>query len=104
MFAVIKTGGKQYVVSPDTTLRIEKITPDKNGEVVFNEVLLMVDGDKVEIGNPIIKGAEVRAKVVKEGRARKIIILKYKAKKRYKKKMGHRQPYTEVLINSVKRN
>lgn len=102
MFAVIKTGGKQYVVSPEKKLKIEKITPNDKGEIVFDEVLLIVDGDKVEIGNPIIRGAQIKAKVMGEGRARKIIILKYKPKKRYKKKMGHRQPYTEVLIESIK--
>lgn len=107
MFAVIRTGGKQYVVSPETKLKIEKVSPDSStgsgqaGKVVFDEVLLFADGEKVEVGKPTIKDAEVVGKVVGEGRRKKIIILKYKPKKRYKKKMGHRQFYSEVEITSI---
>lgn len=101
MFAVIKTGGKQYLVSPDKKLKVEKITPDEKGRVLFDKVLLVVDGEKVKVGHPYIEGATVAGRVSKEGRAKKIIVFKYKAKKRYKKKAGHRQPYTEVLIETI---
>jgi large subunit ribosomal protein L21 len=103
MFAVIKTGGKQYIVSPDSKLKIEKVTPNEKGEVIFDEVLLMVDDDNtITMGNPTIKGAQIVGKLEKEGRDRKIIVFKYKAKKRYKKKAGHRQHYSEVLIKGIK--
>lgn len=101
MFAVVKTGGKQYVVSPNSRLKIEKITPNDKGEVIFDKVMLVVDGDKVEIGRPYIEGATVTAKVEKEGRARKVIVFKYRPKKRYKKKRGHRQPFTQVHISTI---
>jgi len=102
VFAVIKTGGKQYIVSPGKKLRLEKTKSDEKGAVVFDKVLMVAD-DKggIEIGRPYIEGATVSAKVEKEGKAKKIIILKYKAKKRHKKKMGHRQPFTEVSIEKI---
>ncbi len=112
MFAVIETGGKQYVVTPDKKLKIEKITLDdpatgsgqeKKG-VVFDKVLLYSDGKETKIGKPYLKNVKVEAEVVNEGKKDKIIIFKYKPKKRYKKKRGHRQPYTEVLIKSIESN
>lgn len=101
MFAIIKSGGKQYVVTPGMNLRLEKIETPEKGIVSFDDVLLVADGDNVEIGTPKVKGAKIEAKVVKQGRARKIIILHYRAKKRRKKKAGHRQPFTEVKIISI---
>ena len=101
-FAIIKTGGKQYKVSEGQRLKIEKLPAPAASEVIFDDVLLAVDGDDIGIGQPKIDGARVTAKVVKQGRARKIIILKYRPKKRYKKKMGHRQPYTEVEVTEIK--
>lgn len=102
MLAVIKTGGKQYLVSPEKKLKIEKIVPNEKGEVTFDKVLLVADGEKVKVGKPYIEGATVVGRVAKEGRTKKIIVFKYKAKKRYKKKAGHRQHYTEVLISEIK--
>lgn len=102
MFAVIKTGGKQYLVSPGDKIKIEKIDASEEKEVVFDEVLLIADNkEEIKIGAPFIKGAKVKAKVLAQNKAKKIIIFKYKPKKRYKKKMGHRQPYTEVEIMSI---
>ena len=102
MFAVIKTGGKQYLVSTGEKIKIEKIDTEEGKEVVFDEVLLLGKDEKdVKIGNPFVKGARVKAKVLKQDRAKKIIIFKYKPKKRYKKKQGHRQPYTEVEILKI---
>ena len=101
MFAVIRTGGKQYLVSPGDKIKVEKLNVEKK-EVVFDEVLLVVSGKKtVKIGDPLVKGAKVKAKVIKQDRAKKIIVFKYKPKKRYQKKKGHRQPYTEVEILKI---
>ena len=110
MFAVIKTGGKQYLVSPKDKIKIEKISAkggpasgwEEGKEVVFDEVLLLGNDEKdIKIGDPLVKGAKVNAKVIKQDKAKKIIIFKYKPKKRYKKKAGHRQPYTEVEILKI---
>jgi len=102
MFAVIKTGGKQYLVSPGDKIKIEKLDVEEKKEIVFDEVLLVVkDKKNVKIGDPLVKGAKVKAKVIKQDKAKKIIIFKYKAKKRYQKKKGHRQPYTEVEILKI---
>lgn len=95
--AVIKTGGKQYLVSPGQKIKIEKI--DQEGsEIVFDEVLLLEKDGQIEVGSPLVKGAKVIGKILKQDRAKKVIIFKYKAKKRYKVKKGHRQPFTEVEI------
>lgn len=100
-FAVIKTGGKQYKVAEGDVLMIEKI--DVTGDsVVFDEVLLITDGDKVTLGKPIIKGATVGAKVlVAEGKDKKKMVFKYKSKTRHRKKKGHRQPFTKVQITKI---
>ena len=101
MFAVIKTGGKQYLVSPGQKIKIEKLPQKEGEEVVFDKVLLLEKGKKLEIGRPYVKGAKVISKVIKQGKAKKVIVFKYKPKKRYKKKKGHRQPYTEVEILKI---
>lgn len=100
-FAVIKTGGKQYIVRPGQKLKIEKLDAKEGGKVSFDEVLLVVDGDKVEIGMPHLKGARVEAEVAEQGRDRKKIIFKYHSKSRYRKFKGHRQPFTEVEIKEI---
>lgn len=105
-FAVIQTGGKQYLVKPGDALKIEKIkATEKDGSVVFDKVLLIVDGpaspqggENIKIGKPFIEGAKIIAKIVEEGREKKITVLHYKPKTRYHKKAGHRQPYTKVKI------
>ena len=111
MLAVIKTGGKQYLVSPGQKIKIEKIDPQhqkigvgaskKEDEVIFDQVLLLQKGNKLEIGTPFVDGAEVIGKVVKQAKAKKVIIFKYKAKTRHKVKKGHRQPFTEVEILKI---
>ncbi|HCX27911.1 MAG TPA: 50S ribosomal protein L21 [Candidatus Portnoybacteria bacterium] len=100
--AVIKTGGKQYIVASGQKIRIEKIDGQEGGKVSFGEVLLLASGDKVQIGQPVVEGAKVSGKILKQDRADKVIVFKYKSKKRYKVKRGHRQPYTEVQIESIK--
>jgi large subunit ribosomal protein L21 len=103
MFAVIKTGGKQYIVKPGDKIKVEKLDTPQDKEAVFSDVML-VAGDKPEeslVGTPFVKGYEVRGKVLAQGRGEKIIVYKYKSKKRYHKKQGHRQAYTEVEILEI---
>ena len=101
MLAVIKTGGKQYIVTPGQKLKIEKLEKKEGAEVSFNSVLLLEKNKAVEIGTPILKGVKVIGKVLKQGKAKKIIVFKYKAKKKYQVKKGHRQPFTEVEIDKI---
>ncbi len=100
MFAIIVTGGKQYKVQEGDVLFVEKLNANENEEVKFEEVLA-VSGDSFVTGKPTVEGAYVTAKVVKNGKGKKIHILKYKAKKNEKKKIGHRQPYTKVQIEKI---
>ena len=112
-FAVIKSGGKQYKVAEGQTIRIEKLPNVSLGKaasgigeaelssVVFDDVLLVSNGADLKLGLPKVEGAKVSAKVVKNGRARKVIVFKYRAKKRRKKKAGHRQHFTEVKIEKI---
>ncbi len=101
MLAVIKTGGKQYLVSPGQKIKIEKIAKKEGSEITFSQVLLLEKGKKIEIGTPLIRGVKVIGKIVRQGKAKKVIIFKYKAKKRYKVKKGHRQPFTEIEILKI---
>ena len=101
MFAIIETGGKQYKVNEGDILFIEKLDANEGDEVTFDKVLAVRDGDKFTAGNPCVKGATVTANVVKNGKGKKIHILKYKPKKGEKKKIGHRQPYTKVQITKI---
>ncbi len=101
MFAVIKTGGKQYLVSPGTKLKVEKLDAAAGEAVSFDAVLLVADGANVRVGTPAVAGAKVAAKVVANGRAKKVIVFRYHAKTRYRKKRGHRQPFTEVEITKI---
>ncbi|MDO8676787.1 MAG: 50S ribosomal protein L21 [Candidatus Azambacteria bacterium] len=100
-YAVIKTGGKQYLVKEGDKIRIEKIDAKEGEEVKFDKVLL-ISGNNIKIGTPLLEGAEVYAKVLKNGRAKKIIIFHYHSKTRYKKKGGHRQMFSEVEIKEIK--
>lgn len=102
MLAVIKTGGKQYLVQPGDKIKIEKLDKKEGAEISFSEVLLVEKNKKLEIGTPKVKEAKVEAKILKHGKGEKLIIFKYKAKKRYKRKIGHRQPYTEIEIIGIK--
>ena len=102
MIAVIHTGGKQYLVSPGNKIKIEKIEEKEGSEVSFDKVLLFED-DKgsISIGTPYLEKVEVKGKVLSEGKDKKKIVFKYKPKKRYKVKKGHRQPFTEVEIKEI---
>ena len=101
MLAVIKTGGKQYIVSPGDKIKIEKIDKKEGSEITFKEVLLLEKGKKLEIGDPFVKKAKVIGKILKQGKHKKVIIFKYRASKRYKVKKGHRQRFTEVEITKI---
>lgn len=101
MLAVIKTGGKQYKVAPGDKIYIEKLDAKEGDGVVFDEVLLVENGGKVEVGKPLVESAKVEGKVLEQGRDDKIVIHKYKAKKRYHVTKGHRQPYTAVEITKI---
>ena len=99
MYAIIKTGGKQYRVTEGETLRVEKINAEGNS-VKFDQVLL-VGGDQVKIGAPMVEGASVDAEILRQGRAKKMIIFKKKRRKGYHKKQGHRQAFTEIRITGI---
>lgn len=101
MLAVIKTGGKQYIVAPGDKIKIEKLEKKESDEVVFDEVLLLEKAKHLEIGTPRVSGAKVMAKVLKQGKNKKVIIFKFRHKTRYKVKKGHRQPYTEIEITKI---
>ena len=101
MKAVIVTGGKQYTVAEGDVLYIEKLNAEAEAVVKFEEVLAVLDGENSKIGAPVVEGAAVEAKVVKNGKGKKIHVLRYKAKKAEKKKIGHRQPYTKVEITKI---
>ena len=101
MKAVIVTGGKQYTVSEGDVLFIEKLNAEAEATVKFEQVLAVLDGENTKVGTPVVEGAYVEAKVVKNGKGKKLTIFRYKAKKNEKKKMGHRQPYTKVEITKI---
>ncbi len=98
--AIIETGGKQYVVTTDTILTVEKL--DAEGKkVTFDKVLLVDDGSKAQVGKPYVAGAKVTAEVIEEGRDSKVTVIRYRAKSRYAKKKGHRQPFSKVRITAL---
>lgn len=101
MFAIIETGGKQYKVAEGDSLQVEKLDLKGKTEVVFDKVLMTADGDKVNVGTPYLDGATVTAQFETDGRAKKIVVVKYKAKVRHHKKAGHRQPFTKVKIAKI---
>ena len=101
MKAIIVTGGKQYTVSEGDVLYIEKLGAEVEETVKFDQVLAVLDGENTKVGTPVVEGALVEAKVVKNGKGKKFVVFKYKAKKGEKRKMGHRQPYTKVEITKI---
>ncbi|GIQ70167.1 50S ribosomal protein L21 [Xylanibacillus composti] len=101
MYAIIETGGKQYRVQEGDVLFIEKLEASEGDSVTFDRVLAVSKGEGLVAGTPLVAGASVSAKVEKQGKNRKIIVYKYKAKKNYRRKQGHRQPYTKVVIEKI---
>ena len=101
MFAVIETGGKQYKVQYGDVIYVEKLGVEAENTVTFDQVLAVVDGENSKFGTPMVSGATVEGKVIKNGKGKKIIVFKYKPKKGYRRKQGHRQPYTKVTIGKI---
>ena len=101
MYAILKTGGKQYKVSEGDVIYIEKLDNEAGDTVKFEQVLAIIDGEKATFGAPVVEGASVEAKIVKNGKGKKVRVYKYKAKKGYHKRQGHRQPYTKVEIGKI---
>jgi large subunit ribosomal protein L21 len=101
MYAVIKTGGKQYRVAPGQAIKVESIDAEAGSEVTFDQVLAIGDGAEVRVGTPLVTGALVRATVVKQGRHPKVTIFKMRRRKHFQKHAGHRQNYTEVRIDAI---
>ncbi len=99
--AVIKAGGKQYKVSEGQTIKIEKIIGEPKSEVIFEDVLLVADKDNIKIGKPNIASAKVKAELLRTEKGKKIIVFRYKPKKRYRKKKGHRQTFSKVKIKEI---
>ena len=101
MYAIIETGGKQYKVTEGDTLFIEKLEAEAGQAITFDKVLAILDGDKATFGAPTVEGASVTANVVKNGKGKKVLVFKYKPKKNYRRRQGHRQPYTKVQIGAI---
>jgi len=102
MYAIIRTGGKQYRVNEGSILKIEKIAGEKGDKVTFSEVLLVSDDDgTIKVGDPVVANAAVTAEILEQGRNKKIIVCKYKRRKNYRRKQGHRQPFTKIKIDQI---
>ncbi|NNF99046.1 MAG: 50S ribosomal protein L21 [Desulfobacteraceae bacterium] len=101
MYAVVATGGKQYKVKEGEVLQVEKLTGDVGAEITFDKVLMFSDGENVKIGQPVVEGVTVQGHIVDQGKHKKILVFKYKKRKRYRRKKGHRQQFTAVKIDSI---
>ena len=102
MHAIIETGGKQYKVAEGDVIFVEKLANEAGDAITFDKVLAVIDGEKATFGAPVVEGASVAATVVKNGKGKKIMIFKYTPKKGFRKRQGHRQPYTKVQIGAIK--
>lgn len=101
MYAIIKTGGKQYRVQEGDNIFVEKLDADVDSNVVFDQVLAVVNDGDVKVGAPVVEGAKVTAKVLAQGKEKKILVFKYKAKSNYRRRQGHRQPFTKVSVEKI---
>ncbi|HEB74627.1 MAG TPA: 50S ribosomal protein L21 [Candidatus Desulfofervidus auxilii] len=101
MYAIMETGGKQYKVAPGDIIRVEKLPGNKDDEVLFDKVLLISDKETIELGHPFIKDAKVKGKILNQGRSEKVVVFKFRRRKRYHKKRGHRQYLTTVKIENI---
>ena len=101
MYAIVDSGGKQYKIREGETIRVEKISGEVGAAVTFDQVLLFSDGENISVGKPVLENVGVRGQIVEQGKAKKIIVFKYKRRKRYRRKQGHRQQYTAVKIDRI---
>ena len=101
MYAIVETGGKQYRVEPGDIITVERLPGSKDDEVLFDKVLFVSDKEKIELGHPFIKDAKVKGKILNQGRSKKIVVFKFRRRKRYHKKRGHRQYLTTVKIENI---
>lgn len=101
MYAVIRTGGKQYKVAAGGTLKVETLPVDVGSEILINDVLMVADGDQIKVGAPVLEGVSVKATVLSHGRGEKVMIYKMRRRKHYRKTQGHRQNYTEIRIDGI---
>jgi len=101
MYAIVETGGKQYRVEPGDIIMVERLPGSKDDEVLFDKVLFVSDKEKIELGHPFIKDAKVKGKILNQGRSKKIVVFKFRRRKRYHKKRGHRQYLTTVKIENI---
>lgn len=101
MYAIVNTGGKQYKIRQGDILRIEKISGELGSPVSFDRVLMFSDGENIRIGQPVLDNVAVNGHIVEQGKSKKIIVFKYKRRKRYRRKQGHRQQYTAIKIDSI---
>lgn len=101
MYAVIRTGGKQYKVAAGGKLKVETLTAEVGSEITIDDVLMVADGDNIKIGAPVVAGASVKATVLSHGRGEKVMIFKFRRRKHYRKTQGHRQNYTEIRIDGI---
>ncbi|MCK5542857.1 MAG: 50S ribosomal protein L21 [Desulfobacterales bacterium] len=101
MYAVIKTGGKQYKVEKGTILQVEKLEQNEGDKIEFNDVLMYSDGETVTLGSPLVENVKVKAEIIKQAKDKKVLVFKYKRRKGYRKMRGHRQNFTEIKIDSI---
>jgi len=101
MYAVIRTGGKQYRVAEGDKLRVEKLVADEGADITFDQVMMLADGDQVQVGKPFLSGQQVQAQVLSHGRGKKVKIIKFRRRKHHLKRQGHRQSFTEVRITGI---
>ena len=101
MYAIIKTGGKQYRISPGDVLRVERLPGERGDEVILDQVLLVTDGDAVQVGQPLVPNATVRTEILRLGKGKKVLIFKKKRRKNYRRKQGHRQLFTALQIDEI---
>jgi large subunit ribosomal protein L21 len=101
LFAIVQTGGKQYRVAPGDILRVERLPGDRGDEVQLDQVLLVADGDSIQVGKPLVEGARVLGEILRQGQGKKIIVFKKKRRKKYRRKQGHRQLYTALQVREI---
>uniref|UniRef100_A0A7C3Z1N8 Large ribosomal subunit protein bL21 n=1 Tax=Desulfobacca acetoxidans TaxID=60893 RepID=A0A7C3Z1N8_9BACT len=101
MFAIVQTGGKQYRVSPGDILRVERLPGNRGDEVLLEQVLLVADGDAIQVGQPLVPGARVVSEILRQGKGKKVLVFKKKRRKNYRRRQGHRQLYTALEIKEI---